>query len=295
MDDLIPILIVAINIGLCILTGALLSLRAQKAHVYVPLAIFFFLFAFLNFNTVMNHIAPQYDILLSTISITIVALLIWPMFWFYIEGLTQESRWEFRERHVKHLVPTLFGLFTAILIVSLPPATRLSFFDDNAVLTDTPLATTAMISVSLVLLIFCCQTALYFFLGLRRLFQYRLKDIYASTENRELTWLLVIFFCLGITGIYIFLDLFFSFVPEGESGVRSAALEEFVLMAFLFTLAIWGLRQKPGFEQIYKVQEEEEKESPSVKSKSSNLSASTQSDLSIKYQKSGLDDVRRKA
>lgn len=294
MDEMVSIFFVAVNIGLCVLAGSLLSFRVRNDAVYLPLTIFFFLFAFLNFTTVMNHIAPQYDILLSTISITIVALLLWPMFWFYLEGVTHVTRWQFRKCHVKHLVPTLFGLFTAILIVALPQESRLSFFDDNAVRADTPLAITAMISLSLVLIIWCLQTAIYFFLGLRRLLSYRrrLKDIFASTENRELTWLLVLFLCLGITGLFAFLDLFFSFVPEGDSNVRSATWEEFVLMVFLFTLAIWGLRQTPGFEQIYKEQEQEYNGVPSSESKPSNLPAATHKDSSIKYQKSGLDNVR---
>jgi len=293
MSDIVSIIFVAVNIGLCILAGSLLSFRVRNDAVYLPLAIFFFLFAFLNFTTVMNHIAPQYDILLSTISLTLVALLLWPMFWFYIEGLTEETRWQFRESHVKHLVPTLLGLFTTILIVALPRTTRQSFFDDGAVLTDTPLAITAMISMSLVLLIWCLQTIIYFFLGLRRLLRYRrrLKDIFASTENRELTWLLVLFLCLGITGLFAIFDVFFSFVPEGDD-VRSATWEEFILLAFLFTLAIWGLRQTPGFEQIYKEQEQEGKSLSSPDSKPSNMPATTQNDLNIKYQKSGLDDIR---
>jgi len=295
MDEMVSIFVVAVNIGICMLAGSLLSFRVRNDAVYLPLTIFFFLLAFLNFNTVMNHIAPQYDVFLSTISLTIVALLIWPMFWFYIEGLTHETRWKFRHGHVKHLIPTLFGLFTAILIFTLPDATRLSVFDDDAQFAETPLAITAMVSSSLILLIWGLQTAIYFIMGINRLIKYRqrLKDIFASTENRELTWLLVLFLCLGLTGFFFFLDLFFPLVPEDESNVRSASLEEFVLMAFLFTLSIWGLRQKPGFEQIYEIQEEEEeKNSPTEESKASNLPAPTQGDLSIKYQKSGLDDVR---
>lgn len=294
MDDIVSIIFLAINIGLCMLAGTLLSFRMKKAEVYLPLTIFFFLFAFLNITTVMNHVAPQYDIVLSTVSATIVALLLWPMLWFYIEGITQETRWQFQRRHVKHLLPILFGLFTAMTIALLPKATRLSFFGDSAAFPETPLAHIAMIAFSLVLLVWCAQTILYFFLGLRRLIKYRrrLKDIFASTENRELTWLLVLFLCLGVTGLYALLDFFFSFVPEPVSPDRSAAWEEFILMCFLFTLAVWGLRQTPGFEPIYEDQDKENKGIPTAKSESSNVSSLTRNRSRVKYQKSGLDDMR---
>ncbi|MEP3892788.1 MAG: AraC family transcriptional regulator [Litorimonas sp.] len=219
--------------------------------------------------------------------------MLWPMFWFYIEGLTQETRWRFNQRHVLHLIPSLFGLLAAGLVALLPQTTRLSFFGEDDPILITPLAVIAMIFLALVIVIWFFQLIIYTILGLRRLFKYRrrLKDVFASTENKELTWLFVLFSCLGLTCIYAILNSFFPSLYE-LGGPFSAVWEELVLMSFLFALAVWGLRQSPGFEPLYTEQEKVEKSQASNQSEDPKLIAASDRDQKEKYEKSGLDGVR---
>ena len=95
------------------------------------------------------------------------------------------------------------------------------------------------------------QSGIYFFKIIHQLNGYRqhLKDLFASTDSREIKWLSWLLVAVGTVwaaaAINIIIDnLFF---PTQLNPLLSNVL----LFIMVWSVAIWGLRQKPGFEELY--------------------------------------------
>lgn len=235
----------------------ILLLRSLERQAYLPLATFLISVGIMVSQPITSMFAPQFQPIIIALSLP-AFLLLSPSLWLYVEGITSETPWRFRKRHFRHFVPSLLGLAIALSTVCFPYEMReallikgqLSGVDMGSEM-QRQIAISLVIIVFVVILAWVAQSTYYLVRAIRHLTRYRLrlKDIFASTESRELKWLTWLLFAVGavwaVTVITIVSDnLFHRFY---FSGTVSSGL----LFIMIWSLSIWGLRQKPGFEMLY--------------------------------------------
>ncbi|MGB3456434.1 MAG: AraC family transcriptional regulator [Litorimonas sp.] len=243
---MLELALASITFGQCVLAATLLMMRGVRTHAYVPLALFFSIYAVTLSSTLALHLNPSLEMPLIATSLAVV-LLMWPMLWFYLEAMTAQSIWRFRRRHLVHVAPVSLGVICAAMMAGLPEFTRNALFIDDQTVELTVQAALTMLMVILIIIVWLVQAAAYLILGLRRLVRYRrtLKDVFASTEKREMSWLIPVFIALGVTWAFEFVDL------SSDSVFIPGHIEEVLNLSLVFTLAVWGSRQTPGFDQAY--------------------------------------------
>lgn len=262
--------------------------RGTRAPVYWPLGAFFCVSAILNSHQIVATVLPSSESAMAMLAFGVV-LLLWPVFWFYIEGITSETRWRFQKRHLYHLSPALLGVIVLVLLAHWPQTTRQSFLvsDEDIVVTNLTIVT--LLLLLLLVFVWSGQGIYYVVRSLTRLFSYRrrLRDTFASTENRELTWLVVVFSCFTLTLAMGLVDLF------SERQIPPPEWESFFNFILLLVFAAWSLRQAPGYEQIYSETESLEG-NPVDFQDALELRSSAEGSKSKKYEKSALDEERAK-
>lgn len=199
-----------------------LSLPRRALVVRWPLVLFFALNAVSMLRFLLRGLDPGLEwprllLLMELINVP-VNLAQPPLLWFYVCLLTGPGRPRLSRRQVWHLVPALLAAGFAGFAVAQPQSTY-----DNLVL---PFADMGWVE-RVLLLGFYLATALFHLMGpvysllvIRRLIRYRvaLKDLFASTERREMGWLRWL-------------------------ALMALAAAQFLLV---WVLGLWGLRQKPG-------------------------------------------------
>ena len=233
-------------LALSVMAICLLSLRNDPNGIYKPLIIFFSANGFIEAVSVLS-IFPEFGHLRNFAQIIEIIsipafLLLAPSLWFYVRGLTSETRITLSRNDAKHFIPFVFGIIACSFLLFSPASIRNQIIGDG----DGP-ATGWIIAITLmiifVMFIWAIQVVVYIIALLRRIAIYRarLKDIFASTEGRELKWMIWMIVLLVATIFIILPDLFIGF-PDPISFIPS------VFNVFLIGfLSIWGLRQMPGF------------------------------------------------
>lgn len=241
-------------VGMSALCVSALATRREHRTTYLPLAGFFFLNGLTAISFVVQDIPVSESLKLIkhfTVALSLPATLTLPiLFWFYIRGLTSETAHSYGRRDIWHFAPVILGFIGMGLVLSLPLSTRDQIFgsDWNPV---TVREYIAVVPVVLLSVFSSFQIAFYLFLALRRLIHYRarLKDIFASTDNRELGWIFGLFIFLGLYWAILFAYLIggvFFDAPES-----SIFLDGILETGLTFIIGTWGLRQIPGFAGAY--------------------------------------------
>ena len=277
---------ISINIvtaGICLFCAHLLLLRRRDTGVYLPLAL---LFLFQGASLAAGAIAETYDPngtgIFFRISVFVGGLEIALPFllWVYVRALTTEGQPERIPRLPYHVMPIIFVLVSFWSLLLLPDG-----FEGLELTEDDPRALTFVIVALAVLLadfVFKAMIATYLYLIIRRLLAYRtrLRDVFASTESRELNWIWVILMAMAF---YLCVSIFFSasvllglFAEDTYEGWLPT-LNNFALLALFWTIGVWGLRQRPGLTRLPVVDPPEPVQPPPQK-----------------YEKSALDDDRLK-
>lgn len=152
----------------------------------------------------------------------------------------------------------LVGLFISLFTLVLPSEIQhgLLVDGDDVVLESAPpflrySVYTGLIITFLLVISWVIQSAFYVVKTIVRLNRYRahLKDIFATTEQKEMGWLTALALLVGIPwGLFaVNLTLNNLLFPSDMYTPFSSLL---LLIAVTF-LATWSLRQKPGFEEIF--------------------------------------------
>ena len=279
MEDLVVLAITMLTLGqICFCLPQLLS-RAFHAQTYFPLAIFFVANGVIALGPAVFLFTPAW----STIYIASIFpawLLLGPALWLYVEGLTSDKPWHMQTKHLVQLCPFIFGLIITGLIISLPMDMRqILFSEESNIDSGFPLA--VVVSIFLAMLLWTVQSGYYVIRIVIRLAKYRkqLKDLFASNEQRELGWLTWVLIIISGTWLFSLSSLMSTLIQENSLfGYRFGTM---LLLILVWTMAYWGLRQKPGFEGRYT------EETPVI-------SAPENSDLAIgqKYQRSALGQVQ---
>lgn len=252
--------LLALNIStlaVIIFSTNLLFLRSFERQTYLPLAMCLLAIGVIICRPTLAVFAPQLQPVFLILSLPAL-LLIGPTFWFYVQGLTQQTPWQFSQKSIHHLVPFSIGALIALTALLLPAEIRYALLVEG---NETILETTStalryfiyglLITTFALVLGWVIQSSFYFYKIVQRLNSYRhhLKDLFSSTESKEIRWLSWLLLAIGIvwtaTAINIVLDNLFS--PFQWNAVLTAS----ITFVMIWSIAIWGLRQKPGFEELY--------------------------------------------
>ena len=250
----------AINIATMTLLGfnaSLLIAKKGQNFGYTSLACCFIAIAIVICQPSLKLLAPEWR--KTQLIVSLPALLtIAPSFWFYIKSLTAESKWTLTKHERWHFALPLVGLFISLFTLVLPSEIQhgLLVDGDDVVLESAPpflrySVYTGLIITFLLVISWVIQSAFYVVKTIVRLNRYRahLKDIFATTEQKEMGWLTALALLVGIPwGLFaVNLTLNNLLFPSDMYTPFSSLL---LLIAVTF-LATWSLRQKPGFEEIF--------------------------------------------
>jgi AraC-like DNA-binding protein len=234
----------------CLLFGvslfcANLLLLQDRYGICRPLVLFCMIQALLE-GLVIPMVAggpalAQVAVALNAVIALPLTLMLAPLFWLYVRRLTAEDQDDPIRWKALHLLPILIG--TAFVLAA---QTHSGLESGRGAHRH------ALIEVEL---IYYAQVAVYLVLCWRRIaaYQARLKDLFASTEDRELRWLLWI---VSFTALYLVVDLAVmasdAFGYDGPAFVPSVAfwLELALPIVLTWMIAVWGSRQKPGLYRI---------------------------------------------
>lgn len=258
----------------------LMLLRSKKQPVYLPLAGCLAAIAVLICQPVVKELAPGLQELFLLFALPALYL-IPPCFWCYVQGITSSTRWQPDRTHLKHFAPGGVGLFIVICALLLPGELRHAILveGDEGALTSTS-GMVRSIVYGLVIITFVMvlgwvvQAGFYVHAVFRRLHGYRvqLRELFASTEAQEGRWILWILLAVG--GVWLFAAgtlLYDNLIAPVQTDTW---IRNLVFLIMIWSVAIWGLRQKPGFEELYQDGKEAQEALKSI---------------TEKYQRSALD------
>jgi len=273
------------TLTLIVFTAHLLFLRSFQRQVYLPLALCLLSFGLVICQPALVNLSANIRANVLIFSLPAL-LLIAPTFWFYVDGITAKSVWRMSFVTRRHFTLFLLGLFIAILALLLPSETKYALLieGNDSILKELPvlergIAVFCLVMTLVLVLAWIVQSGFYFIKVIKRLSGYRryLKDVFASTESKEARWLSWLLLAIGVVwtaaAINIILDnLFFS-------THINASIAHFVMLIMVWSIAVWGLRQKPGLEELYR-------------ELSDNPPALNETEATVtKYQRSALDQA----
>lgn len=171
------------------------------------------------------------------------------LFWFYVRGITSECDAGRLQNKLWHFLPIGLSYCAVAAFLLLPADVHEAL--SKGYMPNRPYPILVGWAVNTLAFGFYLIVALYTCLTVRLLLRYsaRLKDLFASTEGRELKWICWIAIAAGI---FCLIDLAgLSAGVFGLETLRDGILNAFFVEAFLqiliiWTLALWGLRQQPG-------------------------------------------------
>ncbi|MCV3270699.1 helix-turn-helix transcriptional regulator [Roseobacter sinensis] len=228
----------------------LLLLPGPNRSVRLPLGVFFLsntarLVALPVEHLTLGNPMPLMSLALDLAEVPLST--VQPMLlWLYVRRLTADpTRPDAPMRTRLHAAPVVYAVVTYVFVLAQQAGVSAGL--DVAVQLQ-PVTIGLLWSVTL---LFYALVPLYAGLTVRRLLAYRtrLKDLYASTEGRELRWIwaltAVVALFWGVNLISILLE---------AAGTAKAMLTPAVSffagalaqIALLWTIAIWGVRQQPG-------------------------------------------------
>ena len=277
----------AAALSIIVFSLSLLLLRVKSQPYYWPLAGCFLAIAILIAQPWLKLLAPSLQQLFLLLALPALYLLP-PCFWLYVQGLTSSQRWQFQRQHLPHFGLSGVAFFIVIAALCLPATIRdgLLVHGSEQVLTSAPplLGNTVyglLILTFLMVIGWCVQAGCYLFAVARRLHQYRaqLKQVFASTERQELGW--IVGLLVAVIGVWLLASVSLLIDNLVKPLRLDPNLQSIVTLLLVWSLASWGLRQKPGFAELY---QSDDKEIVSL-----NVLPSV---ADSKYQRSALDSVQ---
>lgn len=284
--------LLALNIStlvIIVFSANLLILRSFERQTYLPLAICLVAIGVVMCQPTLAAFSPSLQTTFLILSLPAL-LLISPCFWLYVQGLTSETPWRFSRKFLRHFIPAGLGTLIVLLTIIIPTDIKNALLveGNDKILSSTPsilryLVFAILTTTFILILGWVIQSGFYFYKTIQRLNSYRqhLKDLFASTESREIKWLSWLLFAIGTVWVatagYIVLDnLFFSIQVD-------LVLANTLILVMLWSIAIWGLRQKPGFEELYESQDD-------IKEVLVQKGNQQEANQQRKYQRSALDE-----
>lgn len=234
-----------------------LMLRATQHAFYWPLAGVFLALAVFIAQPLLRDAPLAIRQLMLLLSLPALFLLP-PCFWLYVQGLTCMQRWHWQPCYRKHFILAAIGGVIAVCSAMLPADIRYALLvegQEQVLASVSPLLRytvyVLLITTFVMVLGWSVQAGCYMVAMLRQLYRYRaqLRQVFASTEQQELHWIVLLFVLVsimwGLAGGALLYDNLVAPLPT------SPVLIPCMTLLLVWFLASWGLRQKPGFAALY--------------------------------------------
>ena len=254
MSETLALVVTSSTVSIALFCMAAHLLRAVKTPAYLPLGLFFITLCFACGGPLVGTLAPA--ALSIFYQFTFPAYLVMgPLMWFYIKGLTSEDRWRLSSKDLFHLAPFLIGLFLVLFDIFVFNVGQIKKDPEAYWATisgfEKAYTTTFLSLWGFTWMILRIQPFVYLYLIVRRLSGYRnrLKDVFASIEGKDLGWLnyyLVVF-------VGVWLIILVTIINENISGSETLTplANGMLFLALVVLLGMFSLYQKPGFEDQY--------------------------------------------
>lgn len=173
--------------------------------------------------------------------------LVLPSLWAYVKGLTAEGRVLLLRGHLWHIVMFAFAVLMMAGLWSVTPGVRQRLVDGPLV--ETPYELVIGVLMNIVFLAMPVLTIGYAAFITHRLVHYRarLKDLFASTERRELGWIGWVVLIFAIDRIATYASDFLE--ATRGAGFYGAPASDLVDLVLFWVLALWAARQMPGLRE----------------------------------------------
>lgn len=255
MDDAHLITLFAtLRAGICLFCASVLLTRRSDKTLFLPLGLMFFcqglteIPGLLSFAlATVNQWALFHYVNLALILPDLISPF---LLWWYVWELTREGDEQTPPKKWRHNAPLALAVCLNALAFFIPPHLLQSEIDFPG---DLPFQ--IIIGIVALVALYLLMTALvatYLALIIRRLkrHQRRLKDIFASTEDRELRWIWLIVVWSVLYVLFDAADLVTMFHDEAITPGQAEWLElseEITLLGLVWVIGLWGLRQRPAF------------------------------------------------
>lgn len=252
-DNNLAYFLTAASLAVIAFSMHLLILRAVKQALYFPLALCLGAIAVLICQPLLKILAPALQLYFLLLALPALYL-IPPCFWLYVQGMTSGGRWRLSAAHAPHFVLSGLGLVIAICALLLPAELQHALLvegNEHALHNQPALLRNfvyGLLIVTFVMVLgWVVQAGYYIHAVFRRLGIYRaqLKQVFASTEEQEGRW--INWILLAVVGLWLLLGaelLYDNLIGPVQADIP---LRDYATFIMIWSIAVWGLRQKPGF------------------------------------------------
>lgn len=249
MPQALLLALVGTILGMAGLAISLMSLRGNRAWFHLPLVGLLLAIVILVLKPVVQAVLPSYTTTVIGAGLPAL-LLLGPFFGLYVRALTSEVEWRWSRRELLHLIPTLVasGVVASFLVLPLQAREALVIHGEL----PEGRAPVIIATLAWLLILFWMPQTLYYLISAgRQLMRYRiqLKQVFASTEQREMNWLTLFIAVLVLTWLVVLVAAIganlFDFYFIDRPGLTALAL------IALWVLSVCGLSQRPGFQGHY--------------------------------------------
>jgi len=277
-----------VMLGQILLSVPILLSRAMKSAIYLPLAIFLLANSTIALVPVVNAQFPDFSQLYNAIVFP-VAFLLCPCLWFYIEGITAEKSWQLNRKQMRYFVLLWPAMLVGIMILFLPKDMYKDMFIDDLDVVA-PFAIATAIGLLVMMMLWLGQCVYIAFRIIYRLVEYRkqLKNVFSNHDDKALNWMNWLLFIAISTWLFSLATVFSSNLFDNF--LFNIRTESLLSLLLVWSLAHFGLQQKPVFTDY----SESENESESVDIAAQNKEDPNNEGITVitppmKYQRSALD------
>lgn len=240
-------LLAAMVLAQSLLSASVLLARKIHRSVYAPLIGFFVANAITELPTIFEvsrwaETHPGLQHAADLVSIPFFLLLA-PMLWFYVRGLTATSETRYQRKDLWHLLPFVYGLALVVYMMATPFEFRDQILGDAAQQAS-PGVVIVILAMLLLVLLWVLHASGIIVALFKRLTKHRarLRDFFASTEDQELRWIYGVVMLLGANVLLISFNMF---NDDDDIPVFVHYTTDVLNLALTWVLALWGLRQRP--------------------------------------------------
>ncbi|TRY33171.1 helix-turn-helix domain-containing protein [Aliiglaciecola sp. M165] len=247
MTEKLTLVLTAATFGQIALALCLLAVKNASQPANQPLIWFFAALGCLLIQPLAKAFLPEAE-LYSILLMLPALLLLAPLLWLYVLGMTAAPGSVSHPRKWPHFVLAIAGLIVSTLTALLPRNTLHALLATE----DAQMSYYVgilMILAFLLVLSWLAQSLFYVIRIINRINRYHrlLNDHYANNESRKLNWMLVV---CGLL-IAIWLTAALAVFVDNVFGVKIVTTSGATLMALIWvwSLSIFAIFQEPGFEE----------------------------------------------
>ncbi|GHF94767.1 helix-turn-helix domain-containing protein [Thalassotalea marina] len=244
MIDPIVMIVTMLIVGQIAVSVPILFAKANKSALNLPLAIFLVAIGALALNPIIASMAPNWYALYTALAFPALFMLC-PSLWFYVEGLTADTKWQLQKKQAWHFILVAPALIISVMILMLPKETHTAIFIDDTEVSGW-FVSLILVSMLIMMLLWLSQCVYTLIKIVRRLSHYRkrLKDLFSNNENKELKWINWLLFIAVCTWIISLITVFSSSLLD--QFLFNGTTEALFSLILIWSLIHFGMQQQPA-------------------------------------------------